>query len=404
MSSYVIADVRVVTPQEVIDNGQVYVRNGLIEAIENRPAGRRKGYQVIDGNGRWLIPGLIDLHNDAIEKEIEPRPNALIPLEIALFSLESRLLTHGVTSIYHSLAFMEDDSDVRSPDRVIAHVEGINQLKKYGLIRHNIHARYDITENHFCSILIEMINRKAIQLLSFMDHTPGQGQYRNIEEMTEFYRKYRDLDSQAAQAMVEQRLQKAKGLNVMDFIDLLAEKAHKSGIPMASHDDDSASKVEYMRQKGVAISEFPIDLPTCRAAAEKGMHVMVGAPNIIRGQSNSGNMRAIDAINENAAHIICSDYLPSAMLHAAFRLYHRHNMPIWQAVNMVSLNPARAVGIDRELGSIECGKRADLVLVNEIENIPIVELVLVDGVKVLTKGGQTLAHVDSETLECWEQV
>lgn len=404
MNRYAVSKARVVTPDEVIVNGTVYIKKGLIEAIESESANLRKGYQVIDASGRWLIPGLIDLHNDAIEKEIEPRPNALIPLEMALLSLESRLLTHGVTSIYHSLSFMEDDTGIRNPDKVIAHVEGINHLKKHGLIRHNIHARYDVTENNFCSILIDLINKKYIQMVSFMDHRPGQGQYRNIEELTEFMKKYRSIDIETAQKLVEQRMHKGKDVNIMKFVDLLAEKARKNGLPMASHDDDCGSKVEYMYSKGVTISEFPVDLATCRAAAEMGMHVMVGGPNIIRGKSNSGNMRAIDAINENTADIICSDYLPSAMLHAAFRLYYKHSMPIWQAVKMVSLNPARAVGIDGELGSIECGKRADLVMVNEIDQIPVVELVFVNGLKVLAKGGPALMHVDRETRSCLENV
>jgi alpha-D-ribose 1-methylphosphonate 5-triphosphate diphosphatase len=319
MSNYIISNVKVVTPEKVINNGYVYIKNGIIECVEAGGATHnRLKYPVIDGKGKWLIPGIIDIHNDAIEKEIEPRPNALFPLEIALFSLESRLLSHGVTSIYHSLSFIDGDSGVRNSERIVSNIEGINRLKKHGIIRHSIHARYDITEKKFCPILINMIENGNIQLVSFMDHTPGQGQYKKLEEFEKFVAKYRNLDAESVKKLVESRLEKSRDGEILEFIDMLAEKAKKHGIPMASHDDDSPEKIALMKNKGVTISEFPIDIETAEAAAKEGQHIVVGAPNIIRGISNSGNMRAIDAVMRGYAHIICSDYLPSSILQQFF--------------------------------------------------------------------------------------
>lgn len=387
MNNHVISNVNVVTPHGIIHNGNVYVKGGIIECVEAAGAhNRRFGCPVTDGRGRWLIPGIIDIHNDAIEKEIEPRPNALFPLEIALFSLESRLAMHGVTSIYHSLSFIESDSGIRNIKSIVSNVDGISSLKRLGFIRHNIHARYDITENNFCPVLINMIEAGKIQLLSFMDHTPGQGQYKRIEDLEKFMVKHRNMEPDAVKKLIESRKNKSTDARIVDFIDLLSERAKRYGLPMASHDDDSHEKIRIMKKRGITISEFPIDMESAEAASMEGMHIVVGAPNIIRGISNSGNLRAIDAVKRGLAHILCSDYLPSSILHAVFILNYKYNLPLHEAVNMATLNAARAIGVDKELGSVECGKKADLVLVNELEGLPFVESLFVNGIKVLDRG------------------
>jgi len=387
MNSHMIFNVRIVTPAEVIESGSVFVQDGLIMSVERAKIKRiPKGLHCIDGQGKWLIPGIIDLHNDSIEREIEPRPNALIPLDIALFSLESRLLSHGITSVYHSLAFMEGETAVRTAPMVVANVREINSLKQHGLIRHYVHARYDITEKGFYSILTAMIEAEEVQLVSFMDHTPGQGQYQQIDVFRDYYgKKHPHLDAAAINRLIEKRQAKAKGRDVVQLIDLIAERACRYNVPIASHDDDSCEKVASMRQRGVTISEFPINLETAVFAATEGMRVVVGAPNIIRGLSNSGNMKAIDAINHNAAHILCSDYISSSILHAVFQLHHRHGLGMPEAVNMATINPAKAVRVDHRLGSIEPGKVADFILINETAGIPFVDQVFVNGFEVLRK-------------------
>lgn len=397
MNSHMIFNVRIVTPQEVIDNGAVLVADGLIESVERmRPWKIPRWCTPVDGQGRWLIPGIIDLHNDAIEKEMEPRPNAIIPMEIALFSLESRLLGHGITSIYHSLSFMEGDTSVRSFDMVLTNINKLNQIRKLGLIRHFIHARYDITHKMFCAPLLEMVEQEKVHLISFMDHTPGQGQYKNIEVYRQAYKKFTGLDNETFLNIIASKQRQAQTVNVIEFIDMIAEKARRHNLPMASHDDDSCEKIAFMKQRGVTISEFPISLAEARHAADEGMNVVVGAPNIIRGLSNSGNMKALDAIRENAAHIICSDYLPSSILHAVFQLHRRHGLSLPAAVNMATLSPAKATFKDKELGSIEPGKAADLVLVQEREGIPFVEQVFVKGLGVLSKDRSLCSHINGE--------
>ncbi|HWQ61313.1 MAG TPA: amidohydrolase family protein [Negativicutes bacterium] len=294
MNSHLIYNASIVTPRKVIENGSVLVDEGIITAVgEGRPRRITKWCNPVDGRGRWLIPGTIDLHDDFIEKEVEPRPNALIPLEIALFSLESRLLGHGITSIFHSLSFMEGDTSVRSLDIVIANIDKLNRYKKHGLIRHFVHARYDVTHKMFCSPLIDMIEEDKVQMISFMDHTPGQGQYKDIEVYRQAYRKFAGMDDEVFMDIVAAKQRRAQAVNVIEFIDMIAERARR-------------------------------------------------------------------------------------------QLNRRHVLSLAEAVNMATLNPAKAIFRDKELGSIEPGKAADLVLVEEVAGIPFVDQVYVKGLCVLS--------------------
>lgn len=382
MKNLTIVNARVVTPELVIENGCVLIKDGKICDIGDGTDNRAKGSTIIDAQGMWLLPGIIDIHNDAIEKEIEPRPDAFLPLEIAMFSLENRLFTHGVTSIYHSLSFINGVSGVRKHGKIISNVEGINRLKKSGLIRHFIHARYEITEKDFCQVLIELMEKGNIQLLSFMDHTPGQGQYKKIEVFEEYTEKSNNIAREEVKKIVKDRIEKSKDKQILEFMNLVAQKAKQLNIPIASHDDDSPDKVRFMKNKGVTISEFPINIESAQAAVKEGQHVVIGAPNIIRGFSNSGNMRAIDAVQGGSADILCSDYAPASILHAIYILHYKYGIKINEAVKMASVNAAKAVGVDEDLGSIELGKQADLILVREMGGIPFVEQMLVGGKSV----------------------
>lgn len=400
MNTLLLFDVAVVTPEKVIEKGTVFIRDGLIESVaRTSPRNVPRRCPVVDGQGKWLLPGLIDLHNDSIEREIEPRPNALIPVDIALFSLESRLLSHGITSVYHSLALMEGETAVRTAPMVSHNISEINRLKTRGLIRHQIHARYDITAKGFAPMLTDMMGKRQVHLVSFIDHTPGQGQYRNIDAFRAYYaKKHPHLDEAGLDQLIEKRRLGAGAID-NEATELIADLARKFNLPVASHDDDSPEKVAYMRQKGATISEFPITLETARFAASQGMHVMVGAPNIIRGISNSGNMKALDAIKNSAADILCSDYISSSMLHAVFQLHKIHGIDLAQAVRMATLNPAKAAKCDHRLGSVEPGKVADLVLVNEVDGLPFVEQVFVSGYQVMLKERTFAQYIEADCFE-----
>ncbi len=392
MNDFVIKNARVVTPGRIIEKGGVAVKNGIISRVFGENEKADDATCVVDASNKWLFPGFVDLHNDAIEKEIEPRPNALFPPEIALFSLESRLLCHGITTIFHSLSFVEAESEVRNLNNIMMHIDGINRVKKYGSIRHFIHARYEVPDIAFFPVITELIEKRMVQLLSFMDHTPGQGQYKNVDNYRFYLRNDREKTGEEIRQIIESKIKKAKNSEIFNYMTRLRDIAEKHGIPIASHDDDSSEKVRFMKEFGVKISEFPVDIETAMAAKSMSQHVILGAPNVVRGMSNTGNLRAADAIENNAADSLCSDYHPSSMLHAVFILHNRHGLAIDRAVNMVSLNPAKAVGIDDSVGSVECGKTADMILVDEIDGMPVVEQVFVGGIRVLKKREMRINH------------
>ena len=167
-----------------------------------------------------------------------------------------------------------------------------------------------------------------------------------------------------------------------DQLKALADLACARGLPVASHDDDTVEKLALNRALGVTVSEFPITLEVAKEARKAGFMTVVGAPNILLGGSHSGNLSALEAIREEAADVLVSDYYPQALLHAMFRLYKKEGFPLWEAARYVTLNPAKAVGMDSEIGSLEKGKLADLLIVDGEGEMPLLEQVYVAGQKV----------------------
>lgn len=383
--TFVISNVRVVTPHAVMEPGTVTVKGGRIAALVRGRPRRGPDPADVDGQGRLLLPGFIDLHNDGIEQEIEPRPHAVFPLSIALASLETKLVSHGITTIFHSFSFMDGREGTLHPEGLEPAIRELNRLRRTGVIRHLVHARYETVEAHHFDRLKRLIDDRQVSMLSFMDHTPGQGQYRDVKGLVNYYvRKYHaelsDID-----AMIKERKEKAGTPGVNETLERLAAYARGAGLPLASHDDDTPEKVERMRRLGVTISEFPVSMPAALAASQCGMHVVAGAPNVLRGISTNGNLSALEAIGSNAVDVLCSDYYSPSILHAVFRLAREKVMTLPDAVRMASANPARAAGMGAELGSLEAGRRADMILVNDSEGIPSVVTAWVGGHRVFEK-------------------
>lgn len=363
MNHLYLTGARVVLRDAVLEDAAVLIEDGVIAAI-NPTSGN--GAQTIDLRGKTLIPGMIDLHCDALEKEVEPRPNVHFPLDFACAQADKRNAAAGVTTVFHALSFANEELGVRNNAFAASVARAVHAWNPHGLVDNRVHCRYEVTDPTAPEILLELILRDEMHLLSVMDHSPGQGQFKDIANLRDYLARTYKKSEAELDTLMQKKLANAEGS--MTRIRLLIEAANKKGICIASHDDDTPEKVETLHALGVGISEFPINLESARAARERGMSTVFGAPNILRGKSQSGAIRALDAIMAGVADCLCADYHPATLIVAVFRLPELAGIGLADAVRLVSTNPAKAAGLS-DRGEIALGKRADLVSVAHINGL-----------------------------------
>jgi alpha-D-ribose 1-methylphosphonate 5-triphosphate diphosphatase len=378
MKRTLLIHARVVFPTEVHDDIAVLIEDGRIAALD--PDSTRNT-EIIDLSGRLLIPGMIDLHCDALEKEIEPRPNVHFPLDFACAQADKRNAVAGITTVFHALSFANHELGVRNNAFAAEIARAVHAWRLHALIDNRVHVRYEVTDDTAPPVLSELIENGDAHLMSFMDHSPGQGQFRDVEAYRDYLARTYKTDEDSLDSIMTRKLAAAQG--AMERMKSLAEQARMHHVSIASHDDDSPDKVTTVQGLGAVISEFPINLETARAAREKGLSTLFGAPNILRGKSQSGNMRALDAVESGVADCLCGDYSPAALLPSIMRLPSLTDISLCQAVAMVTVNPACAAGL-ADRGEIAIGKRADLVAVKMLGSLPQAEKVWVGGTSILS--------------------
>ena len=363
MKTY-LTGAQVVLPHGVLDDVAILLEDGVIAAIDPESGGDAK---EVDLKGKTLIPGMIDLHCDALEKEVEPRPNVLMPVDFACAQADKRNAAAGVTTVFHALSFANHELGVRNNVFAAEIARTVNAWQSHALVDNRVHCRYEVTDPTAPEVLLQLMENDEMHLLSVMDHSPGQGQFKDMASYRNYLaRTYKKIDAELDE-LIANKLKQTNG--AMDRIRALTVAAREKGVNVASHDDDTPEKVSTLKDLGVTISEFPINLESARAAKAHDMHTIFGAPNILRGKSQSGSVRALDAVREGLADCLCGDYHPATMITAVFSLPELAGITLSQAVRLVSTNPARAAGLN-DRGSIETGKRADLVAVAHIKGLP----------------------------------
>ncbi|MEI3612480.1 phosphonate metabolism protein PhnM [Pseudogracilibacillus sp. SO30301A] len=382
---YIIHNGLVVTEEKIEEDLAVVVEGSHIHSVISTsqlaafPEAKR-----IDAHGGYITPGFIDMHSDYIETIASPRPTSMIDFNISLREAEKILVNNGITTMFHSLSFFKEDiftqNIMRLPDNVQKMVDLIHGTSDdLHLIRHRLHARFEIDNTYGVNQLIENIEQNKVHLVSFMDHTPGQGQYRNLQNYYQALRGYRDVSYDEVQTIILEK-QACETVSIED-IERITKLAREKQIAVASHDDDNIDKLNLMRSFGTTISEFPITLDVAKEAKKLGFHTIVGAPNVLLGKSHSGNLSAVEAIESGCADILCSDYYPVALLHAVFHLHEKYGYDLHDMFQMVTINPARAVQMDSEIGSIQRGKKADLLIIEKMQDgYPMITTTVVDGV------------------------
>lgn len=360
-----LSNLRVVLPDRVLERGAVCIEDGrIVDIIEGDWPGQH-------GNTTYLprltmIPGIIDVHGDMLEREIEPRPGALFPMEMALIELDKRLACNGVTTAYAAISFAEGRprNNLRSEEHARNMITATNRIRHTLLVDMRIHARFEVTNQHAPPILMDLIEANQVHLISLTDHTPGQGQYRDIEKYISTMAEWRKVSTESSMELTLQRMRQAQLMPpAWDVVREITRIASQQGLIIASHDDDTFDKVELMANLGVTISEFPVTVEAAQEAKRRGMSVVMGAPNALRGLSTSGNLSALDAIQAGLVDILAADYHPGALLQAVWAIARRGMLSLHEAVKLVTLNPARAMGLTGR-GSISLGNDADFALVD----------------------------------------
>ncbi|MFE5318875.1 phosphonate metabolism protein PhnM [Paenibacillus sp. NPDC056579] len=382
---YLITNGIIITEETLLEGFDLLIQGDRIVQIA-RPGelAVEEGTEIIDARGGYVSPGLIDIHSDYIEHMTAPRPTSLFDFRLSLRETEKELLSHGITTMFHSLSIFKSADykyrPIREPENVRKIADLIEQThSSKHLIRHRFHARFEIDNLDQVDNLKQYIAEEKVHLVSFMDHTPGQGQYRDLEVYKKTIRGYNNVTDENMDSIIANHQSKQKLTE--DAIREIAAMAKERNIAIASHDDDSLEKLDLVQSFGTVISEFPITMEIARKAKEKGMYTVAGAPNVLLGGSHSGNLSATEAVKDGSIDILCSDYYPAALLHSVFQLASLCGKDLAEMFKLVTLNPAKAVNIDEELGSIREGKKADIIIIERLEgdDLPVITAVMVDG-------------------------
>jgi alpha-D-ribose 1-methylphosphonate 5-triphosphate diphosphatase len=364
-SSYVIGNARVVLDDRVTDPASVIIRDGLIaEVVERVLPGD------LDAGGRLLLPGLIDVHSDALEKERAPRSNAVLPWDFALTSYEAKLVAAGVTTIFHGAGFQHKAArgTERSPELALELCEAV-EGHRTARVDHRILHRFSIRSEGGAALLrrrLEELPAGQVPLVSHEDHTPGQGQYADPKVLIDAIIGDGGMEPEAAEERVTEILADAARTEPIRDANLawLGELARAGRIRLLGHDPDTAAAIDELQDRGATTAEFPTTLEAARRARELGLTSVAGAPNVLRGRSHSGNVAAADLIELGLVDALASDYLPSALLGAVITLVRSGTVGLPAAVRLITAGPAAVAGLP-DRGRIADGLLADLTLVDD---------------------------------------
>lgn len=353
-SSVAVVGGRLVTPETVIDGG-VRIEGDRIAEVGDIVD---DADTVIDADGRLVLPGLVDIHGDDIEKHLHPRSGARMDTSMALASADRANVAAGITTKFHAISFELDEEANRSPELAGNLTDAITTANEL-LVDHRLHARCEVTQKRCVEAVIKVIDNGDTDLVSVMSHIPGKGQFRDIEAFRSYYENDTNRTVEEAEEMIENRVSIPMS-TIRERVDRVVNRAHEAGVVTASHDDENPREVERLAESGVDISEYPITLETAERAAELGMTTTMGAPNLVRGESQWGNLATAAGIDAGVVDVLVADYHPPSMLASVF-VDTGESLP--ERVKRVSTNPADAVGF-ADRGRIETGKRGDLIVVD----------------------------------------
>lgn len=378
-SGFVIENARIVLPDAELF-GWVAVECGKIAQF-GEGAAPETG---IDFAGDYLIPGLIELHTDHLESHLKPRPKVDWPKRASILAYDAQLAASGITTVFDSLRIGSDADYSPKGQDVPELMNEIQALRDARLLRtdHRTHLRCEICSEDVVAAAQRAVDEHSVDLFSLMDHTPGARQFVSIEAWKTYYGGKSGLPESKLEQLMARKRELHDAYYKRNRVELV-NLAHAHGIALASHDDSTEEHVRESIGDRVAIAEFPTTMAAAAQSHTASIAVLMGAPNVVRGGSHSGNIAAEALAREGVLDILSSDYVPAALLMGAFTLAGRiadYGLP--RAIRTVTANPARATGLD-DRGRIEKGLRADLVRVSVTEELPVVREVYRKGVRIV---------------------
>jgi len=377
MSEQIFSNARIILEDRIVD-GNLVIRDGKIAAIDEGSS--RTGE---DFGGDYLIPGLIELHTDHLESHYSPRPGVRWHMTSAIQAHDAQIVTSGITTVFDCLRMGSDEDGGFDKGEMRDMADAIQAAERDDRLRaeHLIHLRCEVASDNVLDHFADFENDPHVRLVSLMDHSPGQRQFQTMEQYTLYYKTKRGLTDEQFARFVESRLSLSERYSALHR-DTLAKACAERGITVASHDDATLAHVEEAKGHGVKLAEFPTSIEAAEASHQSGMSVLMGAPNVVRGKSHSGNIAARDLAKRGVLDVLSSDYVPLSLLHASFVLADEiKEISLPQAVAMVTATPARTVGL-ADRGRIEPGLRADLVRVRRDQGVPVIRAVWREGRRV----------------------
>lgn len=379
MTETVLTKGRIVLRDRVVE-GTLLVRGGLIADISS---GASQLPAAVDCEGDLVLPGLIELHTDNLERHVMPRPETDWPVDAAVMGHDREIAAAGITTVFNALCVGEVHSRSMRVRLLNEMSDAIEEQMSAGMLKadHYFHWRCEISYGGMRELLLPLMDYRRLRLLSVMDHTPGQRQFRDTTRYRQYYQGKFRMSDEELQVFMSDRLEDQR-LHSARNRALVVALGRERGIRVASHDDATPAHVREAVSDGMAIAEFPTTLEAASASHEAGLSVLMGAPNVVRGRSHSGNVSARGLAENGVLDILSSDYVPGSLLHGALLLASgAQGVSLAQAVAMVTHNPARAVGLE-DRGEIAVGLRADLVRCRPMRGAPVIRDVWCGGVKV----------------------
>lgn len=373
----VLTNARLVLETEIV-NGTIVLRDGKISDISEGTVSHGE-----DVDGDTIIPGLVELHTDHLESHFLPRPKVKWNVDAAILAHDAQIAGSGITTVLDALRIGADENADLGVKEMRLLADSIKQNGQNDHLRaeHLLHLRCEVSAPDCLEGFDVFEGEEDVKLVSLMDHAPGQRQFVNLDAYKIYYIGKKKMSEEEFEVFSAKRRAESEE-NSKGNREALATRCQEKGIILASHDDATCDHVDEAIEQKISVAEFPTTLEAAKASHENGLAVLMGAPNLMRGGSHSGNIAVKDLVEQGYLDILSSDYVPYSLISAAFRLPEIvEGVSLSDAINIVSRNPAYAIGL-KDRGTLETGKRADCVRVTTKANVPVIRSVWREGKRV----------------------